>query len=274
MEKPPKNLREFDAILNVVRALRGPGGCPWDKEQTPETLAPYALEEAYELAEAIEEGDPEKIKEELGDVLLQVVLHAHIAKQEKQFDINDVIEGICSKLVRRHPHVFASVKVKDSTEVLKNWDEIKASEKAKEKTGKLANKNTDKFSIPVHLPALQRSGKIGDKTHRLNFDWDNALHVFEKVEEEFLELKEALGLKKKKKTSAARIKEELGDLLFSLAQLARHLKSDPEQILRNANRKFEKRFFKMKNLAEKSGRQMKDYSTADLEKLWQQIKRR
>jgi len=259
MEKPPKNLREFDALLNVVKALRGPEGCPWDKEQTPETLAPYALEEAYELAEAIEEGDPEKIKEELGDVLLQVILHAHIAQQENKFSISDVIEGICSKLVRRHPHVFAEVKVKDSTEVLKNWEEIKSQEKSA--------RYRDRFSIPVHLPALQRSGKMGDKTNKLNFDWNNALHVFEKVEEEFIELKEALGLKrkhkknqKKSKMKLSHVKEELGDLLFSLAQLARHLKSEPEQILRDANRKFEKRFFKMKKMAEKNGKKLTNYS--------------
>lgn len=267
MQIPPKNLREFDAILSVVRSLRGPGGCPWDIEQTTETLAPFAIEEAYELAEAIESGDPEKIKEELGDVLLQVVLHAHIAKQEKKFDISDVIEGICSKLIRRHPHVFGEVKVKDAAEVLKNWDAIKNKEKANAKTAK----TSDKFNIPLHLPALQRSAKIGDKTNKHNFDWDDALHVFEKVEEEFFELKEALGKKKKMKMS--HVKEELGDLLFSLAQLARHLKSEPEQVLRNANRKFEKRFFKMKKTAEKNGKKLKDFSTHQLEKFWQQVKR-
>ncbi len=266
MEIPPKNLREFEAILAIVRALRGPQGCPWDKEQTPKSLAPFALEEAHELAEALESGDPEKIKEELGDVLLQVILHAQIGAEEKKFTINDVIEDICAKLVRRHPHVFAQTKVKDSEEVLKNWEEIKI----KEKGGKVE----DKFSVPVSLPALQRASKIGGKTKKLNFDWSNPHQVFEKVAEEFLELKSALGKKVSKLPAKKRdhVLEELGDLLFSLAQLARHLKAEPEQILRQTNRKFERRFFKMKKLAEKSGKKLDEHSSRELEKLWQKIK--
>ncbi len=266
MVKPPKNLRHFSSLVEVVKSLRGPKGCPWDKEQTAKSLTPFIIEEAYELVEAIESGKQEEIVEELGDLLLQVVLQAQIANEEKDFSIDDVVEGIGSKLVRRHPHVFSNVKVKDSEEVLSNWEDIKRQEK-KSKGAK--GKGPEKFNFPKYLPALQTSGKIGEKTKKYNFDWPNAQAVFAKVREEFNELENALNF-----SNSDHQLEELGDLLFSLAQLARHLKMDPEQTLRKTNKKFEKRFFKMKKLAGQMGKDLKKLKTEELEILWQEIKTR
>lgn len=262
MIKPPKNLRPFKSLVEIVEHLRGPKGCPWDKEQTPKTLTPFIVEEAYELVDAIEDGDKEDWKEELGDLLLQVVLQAEIARQNEEFDIEDVIEGIGSKLVRRHPHVFSHTKVKNSDEVLKKWEEIKKDEKKKKPKG------PEKFKFPKRLPALQISGKIGEKTKRHNFDWPNAKAVFNKVREEFNELENALNLSNRDHQL-----EELGDLLFSLAQLARHLEMDPESALRKTNRKFEKRFFKLKKMVDQLGKDMNKMSSAELEALWKKVKK-
>ena len=263
MVKPPKNLRDFQALVEVVKALRGPDGCPWDKEQTPKSLTQYAIEEAHELAEAIEnDHSQEEICEELGDVLLQVVLHAEIARQEDRFNITDVIEAIGSKMVRRHPHVFSNVEVSGSKEVLANWDEIKKKEKAEKMKTEGFN-----FNLPINLPALQKANKIGEKTKRHNFDWPDIDGVFAKVEEEIGEFKEAYSRKSK-----TEMESELGDVFFSLAQVARHLDIDPEQALRGTNDRFEKRFAKMYALADEKNLALKDMSTDELEKLWQKAK--
>ncbi len=262
MIKPPKNLEQFKSLVEIVAHLRGPKGCPWDKEQTPKTLTPFIVEEAYELVDAIEEGSGEDWKEELGDLLLQVVLQAQIASEDGEFTIDDVIEGIGAKLVRRHPHVFSNTKVKDSEEVLKNWEQIKAKEK------KSKPKKSERFTFPTRLPALQASGKIGEKTKKYNFDWPNAKAVFNKVREEFNELENALNFSNRDHQI-----EELGDLLFSLAQLSRHLEMDPESALRKTNRKFEKRFFKLKKMVDQLGKDMTKMSTADLEALWKKVKK-
>lgn len=265
MVKPPKNLRSFKSLVEVVKHLRGPKGCPWDKEQTPKTLTPYIIEEAHELVEAIEAGDSDDWQEELGDLLLQVVLQSQIASEDKDFDIDDVVEGINSKLVRRHPHVFGKTKVKDSKEVLKNWETIKQSEKENNKS--IAKRQKAGFNFPKHLPALQASGKIGEKTKKLNFDWPDAKSVFNKVREEFNELENALNF-----SGRDHQLEELGDLLFSLAQLSRHLNSDPETTLRKTNRKFEKRFFKLKKYVDQLGKDMTKMKPSELEELWQKVK--
>lgn len=180
MPKAPENLREFTSLLKVVEHLRGPDGCPWDKEQTAESLTRFAIEEAHELAEAIDSGDVGAFKDELGDLLLQVILHSEIARQEGKFNIYDVIENLSEKMVRRHPHVFADVKVASSGEVLANWAEIKKAE------GK-----TKIFDIPAGMPSLLRAHKIGEKTKKLAFDWENAPQCWEKVDEELDELEEA-----------------------------------------------------------------------------------
>lgn len=261
MLQPPSETRDFSSLVEVVKALRGPDGCPWDKQQTPYSLIQYAIEEAHELVEAIEANtSQEDIIEELGDVLLQVVLHSEIARQENRFDIHDVIESINKKMIRRHPHVFSNKDVKDTDEVVKNWQEIKD----EEKKGKPEKK---KFDIPENLPALQRSSKIGKKTKKLNFDWENHSQVLEKVEEELLEVKEAIA-----KNGKEEIENEIGDLLFSVSQLARHLDIEPEQSLRKANRRFEKRFFILKDKVDARGKSMKQLSTEELEEVWVEVK--
>lgn len=250
----------FEALCKTVEALRGPHGCPWDKEQTHQSLTPYALEEAFELVEAIESNDQREMIEELGDCLLQVVLHAEIARQENRFDIRDVCEAINQKMIRRHPHVFANVKVKDTEEVWANWAKIKNDEKAKKP-------KTDSFDIPIALPALQRAEKIGRKTNSAGFDWKKSSEVMEKVREELAELQEAMA-----QNERPAITHELGDLLFSLAQLGRHLGIDAEKSLREANRRFESRYFAMQNLAREQNQKFTELSPEQKEKLWAQVK--
>lgn len=259
MVKPPSDLRAFTSLLEVMKALRGPDGCPWDKEQTHKTLAPYAIEEAHELAESIESGDEREMISELGDVLLQVVLHAEIGRQEGRFDIYDVIATLNEKMVRRHPHVFSDTEVSGIDDVWANWKKIKEVEKA--------GKKQKGFDIPLNLPSLTRSSKIGNKTKGFKFDWETAEQVLMKVEEEVAELKDAI------RSGKAKEKEhELGDILFSVAQVARHLKIEPEQALRVANQRFEKRFFRMKEMAEAQGKNFSNLSTDELESLWRQVK--
>lgn len=264
MVRPPNDLRKFESFIEIVEALRGPQGCPWDKEQTHRTLTPYAIEEAHELAEAIEQGDRNEIVSELGDLLLQVVLHAEIGRQEGHFDIHDVIEAVSSKMVRRHPHVFSDASVKDSDEVLKNWAQLKELEKA----GKPKTAQT-RFDVPLALPSLARSHKIGDKTRKVRFDWSSAIDVLAKVDEELAELKTEM---KAPSPDRGAIEHELGDLLFSVAQLARHLGLESEQCLRTTNARFEHRFFTMKTRIEASGRTMDALSTDELENEWRSAK--
>lgn len=270
MPIPPNNLREFTALMKVVEHLRGPQGCPWDKEQTHQTLTRFAIEEAHELAEAIDSGVKADIVEELGDLLLQVVLHAEIGRQAGEFTLEDVIESISSKMVRRHPHVFGDVKVSGSGEVLKNWAELKAQEKS-ERAASSPSAGSAKplsFDIPVSIPALIRSQKIGEKTEKIDFDWGTPAEVFVKIEEEIAELSEALD----DNAALSKIESEIGDTLFSLAQLARHLDLDSEQALRKTNQRFEKRFHKMQELVIADGKMWADLVSADRESYWQKAK--
>jgi tetrapyrrole methylase family protein/MazG family protein len=261
MPKAPENLKEFKGLLKVVEFLRGPDGCPWDKEQTHQTLTRYAIEEAFELSEAIDSGDDNAIRDELGDVLLQVVLHAEIARQDGRFDIFDVIQNICEKMVRRHPHVFGDTKAKDSDEVLQNWAEIKAKEKGQTKAQPFS------FDIPHALPALLRSQKIGEKTKKADFDWQDAAHCWPKINEEIAELDQAV---KSGKTSD--IESELGDVLFSVAQLARHLGVDSEQALRKTNLRFENRFQRMQELVAADGLKWSELAADRREFYWKKAK--
>lgn len=262
MVQPPEQLNRFESLLKIVEALRGPEGCPWDKEQTHRSLTPYAIEEAHELAEAIETDQTEEMISELGDLLLQVVLHAEIGRQAGNFDISHVIHAISEKMVRRHPHVFADTEVSNSNEVLDNWSKLKALEK------KSKPEPVDRFDVALSLPALGRSQKIGEKTKRLRFDWRNATEVLSKVDEELLEVKEAMA-----GGDRAEIEHEIGDLLFSIAQLARHTGLDAEQCLRTANARFEKRFFTMKRRLESSGRDYETLSPTELENAWRMVKK-
>ena len=245
-------MTSFQQLIDIVKKLRGPGGCPWDIAQTHKSLTPFAVEEAHELEEAIENNDVENMKEELGDLLFQSVLHSELARQNGDFDIDDVIKHLNNKMVRRHPHVFSDTKVKDAAEVLKNWEEIKALEK----DGK-------PFDIPKSFPALLRAHKIGKRTKKMDFDWDTSSAVFDKVSEEMLEFKEAIELNDKE-----RIEEEMGDLLFTISQYARHVDLDAEKSLRKANNKFIGRFEKMLELAP----DFESKSREEKESLWQQVK--
>lgn len=250
--------RKIDELVAVMKRLLSPSGCPWDREQTHKSLVPYAIEEAHELAEAIEKGDIQCMKEELGDLLLQVIFHAELAEQAKTFTLSDVIGSICDKLVYRHPHVFSDVKVSGSEEVLENWEELKKKEK----------KQQGPMDIPVSLPSLQRAQKIGSRTKDLKFDWANSEEVLVKVDEEIQELKDALKSKDKK-----HIEEELGDVFFVLAQLARHLKLEAETASRKANQKFIKRFTWMLDHTKQKGQDFNSLSLDDKEKLWTEAKK-
>lgn len=265
MPRPPQDLRQLSSLLQIISDLRGPEGCPWDKEQTHLSLTPYAIEETAELVEALESGDDSKTKDELGDVLFQVVLHCQLAQERGAFDFAGVIENLSAKMIRRHPHVFADVSVNNSSDVIKNWDEIKKAEK------KAAGLSTDPaantLDVPTGLPALQRAAKIGARTRKLKFDWPNAEGVLEKVREEIQEMEEALDLGQDDE-----LRHEIGDVFFSLAQLARHLGYDPEQIAREANRRFESRFATMMRLCREQGLTWETLSDHEKEQLWVQAK--
>jgi len=259
MIKPPSTLRQMSSLCDIMNGLLSPQGCPWDQEQTPKSITPNILEEAHELVEAIEKENLKDIKEELGDVLLQVVFQSAMFEKQGHFNFDDVVEGICTKLVTRHPHVFGDIKAKDSQEALQSWNEAKSKEKKSSDDGV--------FNIPISLPALQRAHKIGTKTTSLKFDWEGPDGALEKVVEEMEEFKQAYRSGAKQHTE-----EELGDLFFALAQMARHLKLEAESVARAANRKFETRF---KKLLERATAQNLDFNLLSLEekeKLWQQVK--
>jgi MazG family protein len=233
-------------LLKVMHRLRGPGGCPWDHEQTHQSLAPHLLEETYETLEAIDSGDPELLREELGDVLLQVVFHAEMAMQEGTFDIDDVAEGVVSKLIRRHPHVFGDADVDSAAEVLVNWERIKSEEKGEHGIDE---------EIPPTLPALARAAKVQRRAAGSGFDWRSKDGAFGKVREELEELEQA-GLD--------RAEEELGDVLFAVASLARRLDVDPEGALRKATNRFAVRFETMVARAASDGIDLADLPEEDL----------
>ena len=251
MNQSSNSNRALEHFESIIAKLRDPiGGCPWDLEQTHETLKQYLIEECYEVIDAIDSGSASDLQEELGDVLLQVVLHSQLAKESKNFDLNDVIQGISKKIVDRHPHVFGEVSAKNSTEVLRNWEQIKKSERSA-KTSMLA-------SIPRHLPALQKAQRFGEKVSRVGFDWPDATGAKAKVEEEVQEFLATSG-------NSPSAKEELGDLLFSLAQVARKLGLNAEEALQDSCNKFSNRF---SYIEEKAGEKLGDLSLDELEELW------
>lgn len=271
MRKPPNNLREFAGLLQVVETLRGPDGCPWDKEQTHSTLTRFAIEEAFELSEAIDSGDVHDVQEELGDVLLQVVLHSEIARQSGSFDIFDVIEGLNEKMIRRHPHVFADVKADTAEAVLRNWQQLKDKEKSD------AGKPKRIFNIPQELPALIRSQKIGEKTEKLGFDWSDASACWPKIKEEIGELEEAMregagSNRLSDQNELDSVASELGDVIFSLVQLGRHLKLDVEQVVRKTNARFESRFERMQERVKLAGQDWSKLSNDEKERYWKEAK--
>jgi len=253
----------FDELVQVMKTLHAPGGCPWDREQTHESLKPYFLEEVYEALEAIDSGSDENLKEELGDVLLQVVFHAEIADKEGRFTIDDVIRGIVEKLKRRHPHVFGDAEVDNSDQVMKNWEQIKRGEKRKKKEG-----GSVLDGLPKDLPALVKARRIQEKVSRVGFDWERTEEVMLKVEEELGELKEA-----REKNDQAKIEEELGDLLFAVANLARFVSVCPEDALRKTIDKFRRRFQYIERELPKRGRKLGEASLEEMDALWEEVKK-
>lgn len=259
---PPAPPTGFPRLVEIIARLRAPDGCPWDREQTPESLRKFVLEEAYETVEAIDSKEVGAIEEELGDLLLQVVLQAQIFEEQGDFDIQDVSNAISDKLVRRHPHVFGADQVSGSEEVLKRWEDIKAQEKAAEPEKK---PESALAGLTTALPALVVAEKIQAKAARVHFDWPEALQVLDKIEEEVGELREAL----QEDMGQEAVTHELGDMLFAIANLARKLKVDPEEALRLTNHRFRRRFEQMEQLAE--GR-FPELSLDQMEALWQRAK--
>lgn len=250
----------FDTLVSIMRSLRGPGGCPWDAEQTHESLTRYLLEEAYEVIEAIEMKSTEHIKEELGDLLLQPVFHAAIAEESGTFTINDVIQTLCEKLIRRHPHVFGTMKINDSNAQIENWERIKKKEKGAERKSALSG-------VPAHLPALLKAQKITEKAARVGFDWEHVDHVFAKVMEELHEFEEAMA-----GNDNDRMEAELGDLLFAIVNLGRFLSINPEEALRKTINRFQKRFRHVEESLNAQGCQMSSTPLEEMERLWEEAK--
>lgn len=253
---PERAQGSFDSFVRIVAKLRSPEGCPWDREQTHESLKPYVVEEAYEVVEAIDQGHPATLSDELGDLLLQVVLHAQVADEAGDFDITDVIRAIASKMVRRHPHVFGDVSVSCAQEVLINWESIKKAEREESK-GMFAG-------IPRHMPALQAAQEVQGRAARVGFDWKEVQPVLDKVAEEIRELKAA--------QSAQGVQEELGDVLFAMVNVARHLGVNAEMALRSANRKFVERFTRMEEMAQEQGLDFASLPLEQQDELWNRAK--
>jgi len=261
---------KFEKLVEIMSALRGPNGCPWDKEQTFASLKPMMVEETYEVLEAIDNEDFEHLSEELGDVLLHVVFQAQMGKEAAKFDIDSVIDGICAKLIRRHPHVFAGETAGSADDVLRNWEVIKnaeKAEKAKTATPGEAKRESVLDGIPSKLPALHEAHQISSRAVRVGFDWPNIEGVFEKLQEEVGELQEAIAGRRQDE-----IEDEVGDLLFVVVNIARVLKVDSESALKRANRKFKSRFQLMEAEAADSGKQLNESSLNELEELWKRAK--
>ncbi|MEL1134822.1 nucleoside triphosphate pyrophosphohydrolase [Desulfitobacterium sp. THU1] len=247
-------------LLEIMRTLRSPGGCPWDQEQTHTSLKPYLVEESYEVLEAIEAQDMYNLAEELGDLLLQVVFHAQVAQEAGEFQFQDVLRSIIEKMIRRHPHVFGDIEVENSTEVLKNWDQIKQKEKGEQGSEEL-------FNFPKGLPSLMLAVKTQKKVAKLGFDWSDFEGPLAKVYEELQELEEAMGHGKG-------IEEEFGDTLFALVNLSRFLKLDPEDAVRKTVGKFQRRFLEMVKLAEDEGEKLPSLTLDQMDKYWEMAKKR
>jgi len=254
------HLTGFEGLVTIMRRLRGPGGCPWDAEQTHESLTRYLLEEAYEVIEAIDLKSPEHLKEELGDLLLQPVFHAAIAEEAGTFTIEDVICSLCDKLIRRHPHVFGDMQISDSSAQIENWERIKKSEKGDERKSALSG-------VPPHLPALLRAQKITEKAARVGFDWEHVDQVVAKVMEELGEFEEAMA-----GGDNERMEAELGDLLFAIVNLGRFLSINPEEALRKTITRFQKRFNHVEQKLISQGRPMSTTSLEEMDRLWEEAK--
>ena len=288
----------FERAVSIMARLRAPGGCPWDREQTFDSIKPYTLEEAYEVLEAIDQRDWEELTAELGDLLLQVLFYAQMAKEEGTFSIDDVLDQLSGKLVHRHPHVFGDVKAETSSDVLRNWEAIKAEEKKKRLEAGGGKKKQDEVppesvlaGVSSAMPALLEAHKLSSRAAHVGFDWPNIEGLFEKLSEETDELREQLkefpspgpqpkargiagsGKQQVPEPLRERLEEEVGDLFFVLVNIARYLSLDPESALKKTNRKFKGRFRWMEEQLRQSGRSPQQANMEELESLWQQAKK-
>ena len=251
----------LDRLVDLMATLRSPAGCPWDRAQDSTTLKPYLLEEAYEVLEAIEEGTPHKLQDELGDLLFQVIFHAQLARERGDFDVYDILAGTIAKMTRRHPHVFGSATASTPKEALQNWEVIKRQEKtAAEGTSVLDG-------VPRQLPSLLRAQRLQDKAARVGFDWEHIDQVWEKLAEEIHELQASVSLQNR-----AKIEEELGDVLFSVVNLARVLEVNPDEALHKTTTKFIQRFQFIERELHHQGKTPKQATLAEMDALWEQAK--
>ena len=259
----------FQELVALMERLRGTDGCPWDKEQTHESLKPYLVEETYEVIDAIDSGEPAKLKEELGDLLFQVIFHAQIAKENNAFDVAGVLKGCLEKMTSRHPHVFGEEQLKTAEEVLRAWHKIKHKESGGKEKSILG-------SLPRHMPALQKAFKVQKKAARVGFDWEKVEDVVAKMEEELREVRQALAKRQgtgDRERVTSELKEELGDLLFSAANLSRFLKVNPEEALEKATKKFIERFKRVEAELASQGKEIGHASLEEMDRLWEAVKR-
>jgi MazG family protein len=276
----------FDDLVALMATLRSPEGCPWDREQTYATLAPMLLEEAYEAFEAVEEareGKPSELRDELGDLLFQIIFYAQVAAERGDFTIGEVTDAIHTKMVRRHPHVFADAEAADTAEVLRNWEAIKAEEKRAAGREKTAQNGSLLDGVSAKAPALMEAHQLSTKAARVGFDWKRIEDVFDKLHEEIDELRAAMresgteaqgeALAAEEEQQQARVREEIGDLLFAVTNIARHLKTEPEAALKLANRKFRRRFQYIERELAAHGRPLEAATLEEMEALWQEAKK-
>lgn len=267
----------FEDLVELQIRLLAPNGCPWDREQTHESLRTYLIEEAYEVLDALESGDPDKFAEELGDLLLQIIFHSQLASQAGRFNVGDVIERVHTKMARRHPHVFGTDKADSASDVLKNWEQLKAEERRQDRAARGLNdadvsdeKSASLLSgIPRTLPAVMEAYQLTRRASRVGFDWPNIAGVLEKLREEIQELEAEIT-----NGNGAKIESEAGDLLFSVVNVVRFLKLDPEIALKKVNRKFIERFSSMENEAGANGKKLADLNANELDELWNSVKTR
>ena len=270
--------RWFEKLVALQARLRAPAGCPWDREQTHESLRKFLIEETYEVLDAMESGDPKQFSSELGDLLLQIVFHSVLAEESARFTISDVIESIHTKMVRRHPHVFGNVKAKTSADVLKNWEQLKSEERREESSARGAHPETPNSSIlagiPRSLPAVLEAYQLTRRASHIGFDWDSFSGILHKLDEEKFELLTAASAKSGNgKSPSSEMEEEAGDLLFVAVNAARFLGVDPEAALKKANRKFKQRFTWMESAAAREGLRLADVPRARMEELWNESKK-
>ena len=256
-----ETLNSLSKLIKITGTLMGEDGCPWDKVQTRESLKPYLVEETYEVLEALDENDPEKIKDELGDLLYQIIFHSKISSLKGEFDFRDVIDNLSGKMVRRHPHVFKDGKLSTPDQVIEQWEDIKKKEKNKK------NQKSILDSIPINLPSLIRAQKIQKKAAKKGFDWERINDVFDKLDEEILEFKEAVLAKKN-----MGIQSEIGDIIFVITNISKFYKIDAEEALRSTNNKFIKRFHYIEQQLEEKGKTLKDSTLEEMEHYWQESK--